>query len=134
MKPIFGDTSYFLALVNARDHWHAQALALSQRPPGPLLTTEWVLMELGDALVSPPARDKFSRLVATLQTQPDVAIVAANHETFARALALFAQRADKAWSLTDCTSFVVMREHGLESALTADQHFEQAGFRRLMQP
>ena len=134
MKPVFGDTSCFLALVNARDHWHAQALALSRQPPGPLLTTEWVLMELGDALANPPARDKFSRLVATLQAQPDVAIVGANHETFARALALFAQRADKAWSLTDCTSFVVMREHGLESALTADQHFEQAGFRRLMQP
>lgn len=134
MKPVFGDTSYFLALVNARDHWHAQALALSRQPPGPLLTTEWVLMELGDALANPPARDKFSRLVATLQAQPDVVIVRSNHETFARALALFAQRADKAWSLTDCTSFVVMREHGLESALTADQHFEQAGFRRLMQP
>ncbi len=88
-------------------------------------------MELGDALANPPARDKFSRLVATLQAQPDVAIVAANHETFARALALFAERADKAWSLTDCTSFVVMQEHGLEAALTADQHFEQAGFRRL---
>lgn len=134
MKPVFGDTSYFLALVNARDHWHAQALTLSRQPPGPLLTTEWVLMELGNALASPPARDKFSRLVATLQAQPDVAIVVASHEIFARALALFAQRADKAWSLTDCTSFVVMREHGVESALTADQHFEQAGFRRLMQP
>lgn len=62
MKPVFGDTSYFLALVNARDHWHAQALALSRQPPGPLLTTEWVLMELGDALATPPSRDKFSRL------------------------------------------------------------------------
>lgn len=133
MKPVFGDTSYFLALVNARDHWHAQALALSRQPPGPLLTTEWVLMELGDGLATPPARIKFSRLVDALQAQPDVVIVAANHEVFSRAMALYAQRADKAWSLTDCTSFVVMREHDLESALTADQHFEQAGFRRLMQ-
>jgi len=42
---------------------------------------------------------------------------------------LFAARPDKAWSLTDCISFAVMTERGLSEALTADQHFEQAGFR-----
>ena len=59
---------------------------------------------------------------------------AASHELFERGCALYAQRGDKAWSLTDCTSFVVMRERSLDAALTADQHFEQAGFKRLMQP
>ena len=34
-----------------------------------------------------------------------------------------------AWSLTDCISFAVMTERGLADALTADHHFEQAGFR-----
>jgi predicted nucleic acid-binding protein len=34
----------------------------------------------------------------------------------------------KAWSLTDCISFVVMRDLKLTEALTGDQHFEQAGF------
>ena len=42
---------------------------------------------------------------------------------------VFAARADKAWSLTDCISFGVMTAHGLSEALTADHHFEQAGFR-----
>ena len=70
----------------------------------------------------------------TLRAQRDVEIVPATHELFERGCALFAQRGDKAWSLTDCTSFVVMRERDLEEALTADQHFEQAGFKRLMQP
>jgi hypothetical protein len=42
---------------------------------------------------------------------------------------LFASRADKSWSLTDCISFAVMTERGLSDALTADRHFEQAGFR-----
>lgn len=134
MKAAFGDTAYFLALVNARDQLHAQAVALSRQPPGPLLTTEWVLMELGDALASPAMRTKFIRLINTLHIQPDVTVIPASHELFASACALFSQRPDKAWSLTDCTSFVVMQAQGLEAALTADQHFEQAGFRRLMQP
>ena len=44
---------------------------------------------------------------------------------------LFANRLDKAWSLTDCISFHVMSVRGLTEALTADHHFEQAGFRTI---
>lgn len=132
MKPVFGDTAYFLALVNSRDQLHAQAVALSRQPPGPLVTTEWVLMELGNALSVPTGRQKFSRLVDTLRAQPDVTIIGAGPAMFARACRWFDERQDKAWSLTDCTSFLIMEEQGLEMALTADLHFEQAGFRRLM--
>ncbi|MGE0757666.1 MAG: hypothetical protein AB7F89_01680 [Pirellulaceae bacterium] len=39
---------------------------------------------------------------------------------------------DKAWSLADCLSFTVMQQLCLTDALTAVQHFEQAGFRALM--
>ena len=43
-----------------------------------------------------------------------------------------ASRPDKDWSLIDCISFVVMEEEGIQEALTADQHFEQAGFTALL--
>ena len=42
---------------------------------------------------------------------------------------LFAARPDQTWSLTDCISFSVMTQRNLTDALTADRHFEQAGFR-----
>lgn len=45
---------------------------------------------------------------------------------------MFRNRTDKNWSLVDCASFVVMRKHGILEALTADHHFEQAGFVRLL--
>ena len=35
---------------------------------------------------------------------------------------------DKEFSFTDCTSFVVMKERRLRTALTTDRHFVQAGF------
>lgn len=38
------------------------------------------------------------------------------------------ERPDKDWSLTDCISFLVMKDFGLTDAFTADHHFEQAGF------
>jgi predicted nucleic acid-binding protein len=45
---------------------------------------------------------------------------------------MYRDRPDKAWSLTDCISFEVMREAGLTDALTADEHFRQAGFRAVL--
>jgi hypothetical protein len=45
---------------------------------------------------------------------------------------LYNARRDKQWSLTDCISFVAMRERGLTDALAGDCHFEQAGFKPLL--
>ena len=50
----------------------------------------------------------------------------------AEALLLFAARSDKEWSLTDCLSFVVMGRKSIREALTADKHFEQAGFHAVL--
>ena len=59
-------------------------------------------------------------------------IVPASRELFDRALELYQQHADKEWTLTDCSSVLVMRERGLTDVLTADRHFEQAGFNTLL--
>ncbi len=53
-------------------------------------------------------------------------------QLFRQALAMYKTYQDKAWSLVDCISFVVMREVGVTAALTFDRHFEQAGFQVLM--
>lgn len=129
---VFGDTVHFIALLSMRDRWHARAVHLSQQPPGPLVTTEWVLTEVGDAFSQPGARQKFSRLLGLLRAQPDVEIVPSTSDLFRRGATLFGVRPDKEWSLTDCISFVVMNERGISDALTNDHHFEQAGFRILL--
>jgi uncharacterized protein len=55
-------------------------------------------------------------------------IVYFEEELYQQGLALYDNRPDKAWSLTDCISFVVMERQGLREALTGDRHFQQAGF------
>lgn len=45
---------------------------------------------------------------------------------------LFESRTDKDWGLVDCTSFVIMTEQRINDAFTEDQHFVQAGFRKLL--
>jgi predicted nucleic acid-binding protein len=44
----------------------------------------------------------------------------------------FQRRPDKGWGMTDCLSFVVMEDRGIQKALTTDEHFEQAGFVALL--
>jgi len=132
MKPVFADTVYFLALLNPTDQLHRKARALNLQPPGPLLTTGFVLMEVGDGLSRPENRPRFARLLQLLNSQTDVTIVPASAELFREGCSLHAQRPDKEWSLTDCTSFIAMQEHSIETALTSDHHFEQAGFLALM--
>ena len=74
----------------------------------------------------------FHDLMNELWADEETEIVPASDVLFRRGIALFAGRPDKAWSLTDCISFVVMTDRGLSEALTGDHHFEQAGFSTLL--
>ena len=132
MKTVFADTFYYLALVNATDNRHQEALDYTAAYQGFILTTSWVLVELGDALARLTTRPAFLQVLAQLRTDPDVSIVPPSPVEFEEALRLFAARPDKEWSLTDCISFVVMQRESITEALTGDRHFEQAGYVALL--
>jgi uncharacterized protein len=134
MKEVFADTAYFVALARKRDQLHRQAWNLESHPPGKLLTTEWILTEVADTLADPSTREEFTHLIGRLRGRQDVKIIPASSEYFQKGCALYARCSDKGWSLTDCISFVVMREHRIDTALTSDGDFVQAGFLRLMDP
>ncbi|MGC8641878.1 MAG: type II toxin-antitoxin system VapC family toxin [Isosphaeraceae bacterium] len=131
MNEVFADTFYFLAFLNPADRFHAEAIRLTQALCFPYVTTTAVLIELADALCRPGARLVVHRFLVTLAADPNVRVVDTSSAWYSRGLALFGQRADKGWSLTDCISFQVMHERGITDALTGDHHFEQAGFRAL---
>jgi predicted nucleic acid-binding protein len=128
----FVDTYYLLALVNPKDQAHALALRHSRGRVHRLVTTTWVLVEFADALAAVGSRNRAARFIRGLQADPAVDLVPPTQEQFEQALDRYETRADKEWSLTDCLSFVLMEERGIADALTADHHFEQAGFRALM--
>ena len=131
MNAVFADTFFFLALLNERDAAHTKAIQFDATARL-LVTTAWVLTELGDALSAPENRPAFLQLLETLQNSPDARIVGPAPELFERGLELFRQRTDKEWSLTDCISFVAMKDERITDTLTGDRHFEQAGFHALL--
>jgi predicted nucleic acid-binding protein len=131
MSAVFADTFYFLALLNERDAAHAKAVQFDTAAQL-LVTTAWVLTEVGDALSAPENRPTFLQLLNALQSSPDAKVIQPTTELFERGVELFGQRTDKEWSLTDCISFVAMKDERVADALTGDRHFEQAGFRALL--
>jgi predicted nucleic acid-binding protein len=90
------------------------------------------LAEVGDALSRPLDRLKFLTLLDAIDQDPSFGVVSADDELFHQSIEFFRDRPDKEWTFTDCTSFVVMENLGIREALTADVHFEQAGFVALL--
>jgi predicted nucleic acid-binding protein len=93
-----------------------------------------VLIELADAFTRGAGRTFVQDMIATLRADSRIEVMPATTDLFDRGMALFSSRPDKEWGLTDCISFVVMQQMGIREALTADTHFEQAGFIALLRP
>jgi uncharacterized protein len=132
MKSVFADTVYYLALVSPRDQCAASAMRFTQGFTGAFVTTAWVLTEVANSLTRGSDRALFVELYRDLAFDRRVMIVPPAQDLFEQGLELFSTRPDKEWSLTDCISFVVMQEYDLTDALTADHHFQQAGFNVLL--
>jgi predicted nucleic acid-binding protein len=97
-----------------------------------LVNTEAICWEWMNAMSGTTTRRVAAQAYERLRLDPQVDVVPFSEELSAGALRLFADRSDKDWSLTDCLSFVVMKKRNLEKALTADHHFEQAGFQPML--
>lgn len=132
MRTVFADTFYFLALLDSREAFHRRASQFSRDAEVQIVTTEWVLAEFGNAYSDPRDRADFVNLYRILIVHPRVRIIPAQTSLFQNGIELFAERADKEWSLVDCISFVTMQREGLTEVLTGDHHFEQAGFTVLL--
>lgn len=132
MSRVFADTSFFVAFLSERDEHHAVALHFMADPKARMVTTGWVLAELGNFLARGSYCTVFVTLIEQLATDKRFVILPADSTSFRRALRLCGEHEDKRWSFTDCTSFLAMKGHRISSALTADHHFEQAGFAVLL--
>lgn len=134
MTTAFGDAHYFLSPLNARDQDHRRAVAFSREWQGHIVTSRWILTEIADGMARVQQRALAVQFLAAMEGNPFVKIIPASDTLYQRGLALYRSRPDKAWSRTDCISFVIMADEGISEALTADHHFEQAGFTALLKP
>lgn len=133
IREAFADTSFFVALLDRKDKYHASAVQLHLLTKG-IVTSDFVLIELLNFFSEHGTyfRQAALHLALSVRSRPDIKVAPCSRELYDEALSLYARRPDKDWSLTDCSSFGVMRALGITAALTADKHFTQAGMTALL--
>ena len=131
MRKVFADTLYWVATVKPNDPYEAEAREARQTVgPCLIVTTDEVLCEFATALAKsgPMLREKAVRIVKELLGSASVKILSQSRESFLHALDRFANRPDKQYSLTDCSSMNAMDAEGIQDVLTNDHHFQQEGY------
>jgi hypothetical protein len=132
---IFVDTSGWIAVLNRDDEYHDLALELVQEfktTQNGLVTTDWVLAETGNGLARTAARESFLNSVSSLFQSAKSRLIWIQEEILEESMTLYAKVDDKKWGIVDCASIVVMQHENIMDVLTADRHFQQAGFHCLL--
>ena len=130
---LLADTSALLALVLRSDRNHDLAVRFLRRNQGTrFVVTDLILSEVVTRLRARADGRAAAALGRDLLRSRRYELVFVDADLADGALDRLEQFADKRLSFTDCVSFAVMRQRQLTDALTADRHFEQAGFRILL--
>lgn len=134
MNTVFLDTGYVLALELSNDQNHRAASkhwrSIKKRLP-PLVTTSYVFDEVVTYFNSRGHHAKAVEVGNRLLKSPSVQFVQVDTGLFMEGWQYFQQHQDKDYSLTDCISFIVMERFKIETAFAFDQHFVQAGFKKV---
>ena len=75
--------------VNRRDEHHAMAVEWMTASSERIITSEWVLAELGNYLAEGPNRRLLGLLVRALMAETRVEIIPADHNSFLAATSLY---------------------------------------------
>ena len=128
---LFVDTSAWVASSDPSDRWHTAARNAINSSVGarvPFVTTDYVLDETFTLLLYHAGRRQAIAFGDKVLQSRQVKLVRVDAGICEEAWRLFKQYDDKTWAFADCTSFVVMRQMGVQRAFAFDRHFTQAGF------
>ena len=134
---VFVDTAAWIALINIDDDFHKHPKEVRrqlQENNSSLVTSDFVFLEVADALTTPKLRFQTINFINRLKKLSGLQVISVSKSLFEAGWQLYSQRLDKDWGLTDCMSFVIMQQQGITVACPSDKHFEQAGFIRLLKP
>ena len=89
MKVVFADSFHFLALLNNKERAHRRAILEHRRKWLRIVTTDCVILELGDALCHPRDREDFLALLESLRRDLRIQIVRLTPELLDRGIRRF---------------------------------------------
>ncbi len=135
MRPVFVDTSAFIAIGNKRDAFHLKAVELRQTLKNTgrkFVTTSAVLLEFGNAFSKIRLKPTAVKMIEAVIRSEKWNCVGLNDGLMDKGFDLYKRMSDKEWGLADCASIIVAHHMEINEIFTTDHHFEQAGFSILL--
>jgi predicted nucleic acid-binding protein len=134
MERAFVDTSAWFAYANREDPDHQRIRTALQTFQGRLITSNFIFDETVTLCLYRLGRQVAATVGEVLRDPTAVAMLRITPADEQNAWVLWLARPDKTYSFTDCTSFVIMRRLGLQSAIAVDTDFQREGFLLLPPP
>ena len=127
---IFVDTSFWVAYYNGRDPRHREAVELIHEAAG-LVTTNHIRGETWTLLRRWTDHALAAKFLDLTERSSELRTVFVSERLEADALRWLRRHDERPYSFVDATSFATMRAMHIREALTYDDDFSAAGFRRL---
>ncbi len=129
MTPVFVDTSALAAAINPKDQYHDPVRRWFEEPENwrlyDIYTSFFVLDELITLLTrrKVPRSDIIDRIEYIFDRESGWTVLEVNRLDWNEAWKIYKQYTDQQFSMTDCTSFALMRRFNIQHALAVDKDF-----------
>ena len=132
VTPIFFDSTFLIAIHNQKDPHFVQAKEVSERVladfyPYARVVTDYIFDETVTG-IKDRGRNTPAAILAAQWLRNECRLEAITPQEFEEAYGVFVGYRDKAWSFTDCTSYVWIKDHGIKYAVSMDSDFDLFGF------
>jgi predicted nucleic acid-binding protein len=124
---IFVDTGAWYALAMPADPDHALATRFIAQNRARLVTSDYVVDELLTLFVVRRQRTRGVTWIRDVLEGGSTGLFRIERADFEAACRLYERFTDKAWSFTDCTSYILVQRLGISTAFSFDEHFRQFG-------
>ncbi len=141
LKPIFVDTSAWIALYNKNDNLYEKAQVLNKDLLSQgyrYITTNFILDETYTGLLYRAGHHIAVEFGKEIRKSKEIEIIYITREIENSSWEMFEKYSDKKFSYTDCTSFVILRNltknkwRSERNIFTSDAHFKQVGYEILL--
>jgi len=126
---VFADTSGLLAVLDRAEASHRRAATTWRKlieSDETIVTSNYILIELVALAQRRLGLDAVRAIESAVV--PSLSVVWVDESLHRRATAAMLTASRRALSLVDCSSFEIMRDHGIETAFALDRDFAAQGF------
>jgi len=130
-KQVFIDTGAWFAIADKSDYFHNKAIEIFKnfiKDGTVLITSNFIINETVMLLTRKISKKTAIQFLDMIYADQNLNIAMIDESIEEKAYKIFKSYKDQDFSITDCSSFVIMKESKIKTAFTFDKHFKTMKF------